>query len=259
MDFKTAAKLLLSNEFRFAKTMPQNPHWYTLRKNWDDDQAFAEVVQFIRDHSYTEYFYKKPFKMFLLNGFKYWTMGAPVDQTILINRAVQLNHVAYDEIADQYVKLFHDPESVAEDKELFKLLDIRGKILDIGCGSGLFLDYFQPEHYTGIDPSENMLSFLREKHPGYQDKVIRCRFEDFYGEGYDTIISLYGSASYIQPEILTRVKDCLAPGGKAYLMFYKDGYQPVTYKKTGFDIGHYLHPEVSGQIFHNYKILVIEN
>ena len=259
MDFKKAAQLLLANEFRFAKTMPQNPHWYTLRKTWANDKEFAEVVAFIRANSYTEYFFKKPFQMFLLNGFKYWTMGAPIDITILINKAVQHNHVPYDEIADQYVKLFHDEESIAEDKELFKMLDIRGKILDIGCGSGLFLDYFQPEDYTGIDPSGNMLSFLKEKHPDYQDKVIQCRFEDFYGDGYDTIVALYGSASYISPEVIDRIKDCLAPGGNAYLMFYKDGYDPVTYQKTGHEIGHYLHPEISGQSFHNYKIVTVAN
>ena len=36
MDFDEAARELLSKEYRFAKTMPQIPHWYTLRKNWPD-------------------------------------------------------------------------------------------------------------------------------------------------------------------------------------------------------------------------------
>ena len=258
MDFKKAAKILLSHDWTFAKTMPQNPHWYTLRENWCTDE-FAEVVEFIRAHSYTEYFYKKPFKMFLLNGFKYWTMGAPVDQTILINRAVQKNYVPYDDIADQYVKLFQDDESVSENEELFKKLDIKGRILDIGCGSGLFLDYFQPDDYTGIDPSEKMLIHLANNHASYNGNIIHCRFEDFYGEGYDTILCLYGSASYIRPDTIERAKSYLAPGGKAYFMFYKDGYHPVTYEKTGHEITHYETPGGPGEIFNNYKIIVLEN
>ena len=42
-------KHLEAHDYRFAKTMPQIPHYYTLRKNWADGKVFEEVVQAIRD------------------------------------------------------------------------------------------------------------------------------------------------------------------------------------------------------------------
>ena len=80
------ARALSSAEYRFAKSMPQNPHWYTLRKTWNNDDLFDEVVEYMRENSYTEYFWGKPYQMFDLNGYKYWTMGAEICETILINR-----------------------------------------------------------------------------------------------------------------------------------------------------------------------------
>ncbi len=77
-------------EWRFAKTMPENPHWYTLRKAWTDDGAFVEAVEFIRRHGVVER-YPDPEKgrkyiVLILGEHKYWTMGWPVEKTILINR-----------------------------------------------------------------------------------------------------------------------------------------------------------------------------
>lgn len=86
MDIKQVEKLLADHSFKFAKSMPTSPHWYTLRKDWDDE-TFVEVVKFIREHGTPEKFYKATYIYLHLNGFKYWTMGAPLDITILINKA----------------------------------------------------------------------------------------------------------------------------------------------------------------------------
>ena len=80
-------KTLLSQKWIFAKTMTKYPHWYTLKKSWADPLLFEGIVQYIRDNSYTEYFLGKKYQMYLLAGHKYWTMGSPINQTILINRA----------------------------------------------------------------------------------------------------------------------------------------------------------------------------
>ena len=86
ISFEECARALSSAEYRFAKTMPQNPHLYTLRRTWDNDALFDTVVEYMRANSYTEYFGGKPYQMFDLNGYKYWTMGAEISRTILINR-----------------------------------------------------------------------------------------------------------------------------------------------------------------------------
>lgn len=80
-------RLLEAQEYTFAKTMPKNPHWYTLRKKWRNDEDFKKVVQFIRDNATIEYFFGRPYSMYYLNGKKYWTMGNPISETTLINRA----------------------------------------------------------------------------------------------------------------------------------------------------------------------------
>lgn len=71
----------------FAKTMPWLPHWYTLRSEWDD-ALFVEVVTAMRRDGVDELYgkQKKRHRVFLLNGYKYWTMENPVEKTLLINR-----------------------------------------------------------------------------------------------------------------------------------------------------------------------------
>ena len=76
---------LESHLWIFAKTMPDNPHEYTLRKQWDDD-LFVEVVKHIRSNGYTAYFGGRPYTQLDVGDFFYWTMGAPLGETILINR-----------------------------------------------------------------------------------------------------------------------------------------------------------------------------
>jgi hypothetical protein len=91
------AGLLAVCPWVFAKTMPHNPHEYTLRRAWERDGDFVPVVQFIRFYGYVERFPDPangwPYVMMKVGRFKYWTMGdrcepgpyGPGD-TILINR-----------------------------------------------------------------------------------------------------------------------------------------------------------------------------
>jgi len=67
--------------------MPKNPHAYSMKWEWKDKKLFEAIVLFIRENGKKEYFYKTPYFYFYANGYKYWTMGAPLNKTILINRA----------------------------------------------------------------------------------------------------------------------------------------------------------------------------
>jgi hypothetical protein len=88
MKDKVAAALL-AQTWIYAKTMPQFPHWYCLRKNWVGELPFDDVVTYMREHSYNEKFFTKTFQRYDIDEFKYWTMGFPLSQTILINRAIK--------------------------------------------------------------------------------------------------------------------------------------------------------------------------
>ena len=74
-----------SEAWAFAKTMPEWPHEYVVRDRVDED-IFVRLVQHIREHGYEGRFYRKRFTYFDDRGMVYWTMGAPLEETIIINR-----------------------------------------------------------------------------------------------------------------------------------------------------------------------------
>src|SRR3990167_679232 len=113
-EFEFIGKTLLDQRWIFAKTMPENPHWYTLRKEWQDEADFVKVVQFMRTYGYQEIYRGSRYTMLNVNDCKYWTMGAPIGTTILINRKPHEQPSDYDRIANIYDGLFSDDESVTE-------------------------------------------------------------------------------------------------------------------------------------------------
>jgi len=69
----------------FAKTMPLWPHEYIVRDRVDC-ALFAAVVDHIRQYGFEGRFYQRPITYFAEDGLLYWTMGAPLEETIIINR-----------------------------------------------------------------------------------------------------------------------------------------------------------------------------
>ena len=85
-----ARRYIATVQWKFASTMPQIPHWYTLRK-WrpglDDD--FVSFVLLIREIGEQHPWPDPPARpryhnhYLEIEGWKYWTMGAPVHRGIL--------------------------------------------------------------------------------------------------------------------------------------------------------------------------------
>jgi len=73
-------------KWTFAKSMAHIPHEYVVRQG-PGDAAFVNAVLFIRAHGRAEKFFKKSYTYFYCDGWKYWTMGNPIDETTIINRA----------------------------------------------------------------------------------------------------------------------------------------------------------------------------
>lgn len=69
----------------YSKTAP---HQYTIRE-WEPerDHEFVRFAEIIRKYGYPERFYRKIHWYFQVGEYKYWTMGFPLDETIVINRA----------------------------------------------------------------------------------------------------------------------------------------------------------------------------
>jgi hypothetical protein len=79
---------VLSERWTFAKTMPEWPHEYLVRGRVDSE-LFERAVMHLRAHGYQGRFYRRTITYFAEDGFVYWTMGAPVDQTTILNRCRQ--------------------------------------------------------------------------------------------------------------------------------------------------------------------------
>ena len=139
----------------------------------------------------------------------------------------------YDDIAAVYDSLFADEQSLLENRAVFEMIgDVSGlSVLDVGCGTGLFLDYAQPGSYLWVDPSEGMLAQFTRRHPG---GVVKATLADYAaGNGhaqFDLAVALFGAASYLSEGELRTLKTL---AGRVFAMFYKPGYTPETYLRTG--------------------------
>ena len=134
----------------------------------------------------------------------------------------------YDAVAESYDSLFKDKASIEENRKIASMLfEVSGIFLDVGCGTGLLLDILKvsPDEYWGIDPSSKMLDVFRKKHPEYNNLCIPFELLNLKFATFNSIVALFGSASYIDIEALTDIPE----GKNIFLMFYKENYHPVTY------------------------------
>jgi len=70
----------------FAKTYAATwPHEYLVRERADEG-LFIKLVEHIRANGYQGHFYRKEITYYDEDGQVYWTMGAPIEETIIINR-----------------------------------------------------------------------------------------------------------------------------------------------------------------------------
>jgi hypothetical protein len=74
-----------SEEWTFAKTMPEWPHEYLVRDRVDPP-LFEELIHHIRRHGRKGRFYQRTLIYFAEDGLLYWTMGEPIEVTTIINR-----------------------------------------------------------------------------------------------------------------------------------------------------------------------------
>lgn len=78
---------IATSSWVFAKSMAETPHEYTARRKAKDVAMFERFVLHIRKHGYRRKFGKYKYTYLDVDGWQYWTMGWPVQQTVIINRA----------------------------------------------------------------------------------------------------------------------------------------------------------------------------
>jgi hypothetical protein len=65
--------------------MPQRPHEYIVRKQVNDE-LLEQLVCRIRTNVYLGDFYQETYTFYGEDGKTYWTRGAPLEETTIINR-----------------------------------------------------------------------------------------------------------------------------------------------------------------------------
>jgi hypothetical protein len=74
--------------------MPEWPHEYIVRDRVDEG-LFVRLVLHIRAHGYEGSFYAKRITYFDEDGMVYWTMGAPLEKTTIVNRCAKEHTYEY--------------------------------------------------------------------------------------------------------------------------------------------------------------------
>lgn len=82
-------EFILTNRWKEAKSMPKIPHSYCLKKSCSDPRKFEQFVLYIREHGIPRRFFRRVFVYLDVGIYEYWTMGNPLSETTLINRAVR--------------------------------------------------------------------------------------------------------------------------------------------------------------------------
>lgn len=131
-----------------------------------------------------------------------------------------------DDESDQGSRKYQDIlQSVLWLCEYLKLPE-DSKLLDLGCGPGLYSENFYGQGFnvTGIDFSQSSIDYAKEQADGYQYKIeYICQnyLEINYKEEFDVITFIYGDLCVLSHTdralLLRKVKRALKPGG--YLIF----------------------------------------
>lgn len=226
------------------KTSKQSaPHIYTV-KEWETDWTdFNHAVCLIRSYGRPENFYRQTYIYLYFDDLKYWTMGSPIEETEVINKAPQgqfygqqkdytssflYEESIYDRLAPRYDHRYSNEECLKENEEVFSQIkphiQSSWTVLDIGCGTGLALEYLQilPDRYLGIDPSQGMRNEFVRKYPKHSFLQATLEDADLLIH-FDACISLFGSISYIDPNFYPKIR---ASADDYFLMVYKEGYCP---------------------------------
>jgi hypothetical protein len=84
-----------SLDWKFAKAYADiSPHDYIVKSKLDPgcQVILEEVVNFIREAGFEARYKGHPGKYYILNGHYYGTMGEPIGQTTIINRAKLIDY-----------------------------------------------------------------------------------------------------------------------------------------------------------------------
>lgn len=88
VNYDKLRSMIARCEWKFAKTMPFAPHEYIVKERCPlSAEEFEYFVNMQREHGIRERWGKYNNPYLYIDDYKYWTMGAPLEDTTVINRA----------------------------------------------------------------------------------------------------------------------------------------------------------------------------
>jgi ubiquinone/menaquinone biosynthesis C-methylase UbiE len=118
----------------------------------------------------------------------------------------------FDKYAEDYDKWFDEHPAIFESElKLLQDMDLSGKILDIGVGTGIFADKIATDksEIVGVDPSWPMLRVLVEKGRGQRVSFAQAVGEHLpFADGVFDCITMVNTFSYLaKPQVV--IEECL--------------------------------------------------
>lgn len=166
------------------------------------------------------------------------------------NKTPTLYNRIFAKLYDPLTRRFEEDFLTAKRRQLLK--DIQGKVLEIGCGTGVNFPFYSTDtQVIACDPSAAMLRYASERLEN-KDSNIKAAIElvhagigeaalkDYVPEGgFDAIVcTLVLCTVPDQNAALETIKKCLKPGGKLYVLehirassklgqFFQNVFNPV--------------------------------
>lgn len=128
--------------------------------------------------------------------------------------------------------------------------------LDIGCGTGRYLEWFSPTNYLGIDVSPEMIKLAEKRFPKAKFETGDMHKLSIPSNSVGFLISLFGPVSYsLKPDILFKeFNRVLKSGGKFLIM-------PYTFRiKNNFFLGPYctaVNPDIPKRFYTKEEIVLL--
>lgn len=126
----------------------------------------------------------------------------------------------YDEVADIYDNRYNRNRGLSYyahiSRQVMECLPKKGRILDLGCGTGLFLKAYENQGGSGIglDLSQGMVRRAKTRCPSSDFAVGNAELLPFRGESFDGVCSLLAFSYVRKPmDLLCESLRVLRPGG----------------------------------------------
>ncbi len=128
----------------------------------------------------------------------------------------------YDEIADSYNELY-GKEQQAKYEFISKLVEIKGNVLDVGCGDCQLAKHFKVKYY-GVEPASKLVT--KSKHADFFDirNIQLCTAEDMVlNNKFDVVLCITVAHHFTNPLLVfSKIKKSLKPQGKVVVSILKN-------------------------------------